>query len=461
METNVVQLLKDLRAYALAKGLEAAIWYHEEESSLMRFANSAISLNTNEHLVRLEITVFDGKKRATYSMIVDPEQVGLMKKGIDIAAEMVQHAQPLSYVPTVPVYQTEVLDLRAYDPNLAALTNEDRLAYFNTVAQGLESKEIKLSGIFSSGVTTTAQVSTKTEHTQYFASSDADITVVLSNQPLKWEVNAQQSAQSKADLNPQVLKRDLAFLMKHYSEDPALQIPLGEYTVVFGADAVGDVMDIMVQLTTDGGLMKRGYSCLTEEQQGKLVFSSKFSLADDPDCIKTYPFSRDLMGTERKRFPLFDHGVFQGFTWSQDDADEFGEQPTGHTVYHNSLLVDGGAVQVASLEELVAMRRNEDILYIPYLHYMNIVNPTIGMITGSSRFGALLLKADGSVAIPFNVRVTQTFQDLFGENVEWLSSEQVVHNVSNTYGQRNPSAIVVPKFMCVRGIEISHSNSSY
>ena len=30
--------------------------YHEEDSYLMRFANSAISLNTNEHLIRLEIT---------------------------------------------------------------------------------------------------------------------------------------------------------------------------------------------------------------------------------------------------------------------------------------------------------------------------------------------------------------------------------------------------------------------
>jgi hypothetical protein len=44
--------------------LQAAIFYHEEDSYLMRFANSAISLNTNEHLVRLEITVYEGKKRA-------------------------------------------------------------------------------------------------------------------------------------------------------------------------------------------------------------------------------------------------------------------------------------------------------------------------------------------------------------------------------------------------------------
>ena len=44
------------------KASTAAFFYHEEDSHLMRFANSAISLNTNEHLIRLEITVFDGKR---------------------------------------------------------------------------------------------------------------------------------------------------------------------------------------------------------------------------------------------------------------------------------------------------------------------------------------------------------------------------------------------------------------
>ncbi|NMD26882.1 MAG: hypothetical protein GYA81_02810, partial [Chloroflexi bacterium] len=84
-----------------------------------------------------------------------------------------------------------------------------------------------------------------------------------------------------------------------------------------------------------------------------------------------------------------------------------------------------------------------------------------GIFTGSSRFGALLLRKDGSVAVPFNVRVTQSFADLFGERLEWLSREQSAHNVSHSYGLRNPRAVLVPRFTCVKGVEISHSNSSY
>ena len=461
MEKNVISLLKELRAYALQKGLQAAIFYHEEDSYLMRFANSAISLNTNEHLIRLEINVYEGKKRATYSMIADPEKLEPIKKGIDIAAEMVEHAQPLSYTPTLPRYERDVIDMQAFDPFLASLTNADRLAYFNQVARGLESEDVKLSGIFSNGITTTAQISTTSEHTQYFACTDAQIEVVLAHQQLKWEVNAQQSAQAKVDLAPERLHNDLALMLHHYQHDQALQLPLGKYTVVFGPAAIGDVLDMLAIVGPNGGMMKRGYSFLSEEKLGQSIFSPSFTLIDDPERRETFPISHDLMGLPRHKFPLFENGIFKAFFWEQDDADEFGAQPTGHTVDHLNLTMAGGQQSMPGLEALLAMPRDEDILYIPYLHYMNIVNPSAGMITGSSRFGNLLLKKDGSVQVPYNVRITQTFEDLFGENVEWLAREQTVHNTSNSYGKRNPSAILLPRFLCVRGIEISHSNSSY
>jgi len=163
----------------------------------------------------------------------------------------------------------------------------------------------------------------------------------------------------------------------------------------------------------------------------------------------------------RGAFPFFERGVFKAFAWFQDDADEFKARPTGHTVMHRSLVLRGGDVKVDTLEQLLAMPRDRDLLYIPYLHYMNIVNPSRGVITGSSRFGALWLKQDGSVAVPYNVRLTQSLLDIFGDGVAWLSSAETVSNGSITYGARNPTASIVPAFMRVNGLEISHSNTSY
>jgi len=445
----------------LSKGVTAAFIYHEEDSYLMRFANSAISLNTNEHLIRLEITVYDDKRRASYEMITDLNKLDEMKQAVDVAAEMVKYAMPLNYQPSIPHLKKSYVDEKGFNPELAAMTGEEKLAYFNEATKDLETDKITLSGIFSSGTNILAQITTLSEHTQYIRTSDAQVTIVLAHSDLKWEVTAEQSAQKKADLNPQELLAELSFLIDHYNNDPAQQIPVGNYDIVFGPAATAEMISFMNWIGFNGGLMKRGFSFLTEDHVGKKVFSEKFNLTDDPSRLETFPLTRDSMGMPREAFPLFVKGVFQKFTWYQDDADEFGAQPTGHNVPHKSLVLSGGEMDVNSLEKLVKLPRDKDILYIPFLHYMNIVNPSKALVTASSRFGALLLKKDGSIVVPFNVRVTQSLLDVFGEKIAWMSKHQTVYNTSASYGARNPVAIVVPKFMCVNDLEISHSNSSY
>jgi len=461
MREKILQTLRDLRAYALSKGYEVSIDYHEEDSALMRFANSAISLNTSEHIIRLSVTAYAGRKRAGYDLITDLAKMDEMKMAVDTAAEMVQHAQPLAYQPTLPVFTEDFADESNFDPALAALSSEEKLAYFNAAAQGLESDEVKLSGILSNGATTLAQINTRSEHTQFFRFSDAQATVVLSHLKLKWEVQAEQSAHTRSVLDPQPVHRDLALLLRLYQREMPVSLPLGRYDIVFGQAAIADLISMMNWIGFNGGSMKRGFSMLGEDKVGQRVFSEKITLTDNPARPETFPFRRDFMGISRHRFPFFEAGVFKGFAWFQDDADEFGAQPTGHTVMHKSLILEGGEKDLPDLQALVEMPRENDLLYIPFLHYMNIVNPSKGLVTASSRFGALYLKKDGSLAIPYNVRLTESLLDIFGEKVAWLSKQTAPYNTSMSYGARNPTAMVVPLFMCVKDLEISHSNTSY
>ena len=176
MKDQILKTLHDLRAYALQKGYEITLSYHEEDSYLMRFANSAISLNTNEHLIRLEITLMRARKRASYELITDLDKMDEMKNGIDTAAEMVEHAQALNYQPTIPEFKA-IYDESGYDPRWRPDSNEERLAYFNQAVAGLETDDIRLSGIFSNGANTFAQINTRSEHTQYFKISDAQVTL--------------------------------------------------------------------------------------------------------------------------------------------------------------------------------------------------------------------------------------------------------------------------------------------
>ena len=461
MKERILQTLSDLRVYAIKKGYEIDLFYHEEDSSLIRFANSAISLNTNETLIRLAITAFAGKRRASCTLITNLDQLDEMKRGVDTAAEMVKHTQPLTYQPAIPEFRASFEDESGYDAALGEINNEDRLAYFFQAVNGLETDEVRFSGIFSSGANTIAQISTRTEHTQYFKTSDAQVVTVFSHNRLKWEVRAAQSAHKKDALDAGMLQRDLALLAAHYQADPSQQLPLGSYDVVFGPAATADLIDFMNYVAFDGGNMKRGFAFLSEKEVGQKVLSACFNLTDDPTCLETFPYRRDFYSIPRLSCPLFQRGIFQGFIWNQDDADEFGEKATGHTVDHISLVVGKGDMAVDSLEGLLSQPRDKDVLYIPYLHYMNIVNPSKGIITGSSRFGAMLLKRDGGVSIPYNVRLTLSLLELFGDKVAWLSRTRVAYNVSHSYGARNPRAIVVPAFIRVNDLEISHSNASY
>lgn len=461
MSNRILQTLDQLREYAQGKGYEIALFYHEEDSYLMRFANSAISLNTNEHLIRLDITAYSGRKRATYSLVTDLEKIDEMRQGIDTAAEMVEHSQPLTYQPTIPVLTESFVDGTGYDATLAQMSNEEKLTYFNTAVHGLETDDLKLSGIFSCGSNIIALTNTKSEHNLYFRTSDAQITAVLAHRKLKWEVIAEQSAQNRSELDSDRLQQELSFLVERYESDPPVQLPLGTYDIIFGPAATAEMISFMNWIGFDGGLMKRGYSFLSEENAGKKVFSQQFTLLDDPSRLQTFPFKRDFTGMVRNPYPIFQEGVFQGFLWEQDDADEFDAEPTGHTVTHKSLMLHGGDQDIDSLQELVTMPRDNDVLYIPFLHYMNIVNPSKGIITASSRFGTLWLGKDGSVSIPYNVRLTQSLLDIFGDKVAWLSRQTLPYNTSQSYGARNPTAIIVPKFVRVNDLEISHSNPSY
>jgi len=461
VKDRILQTLQQLREHALQTGVQIGLSYHEEESYLMRFANSAISLNTNEHLIRLEVVAHDGRKRANAGLITSLDKIDEMKRAVDAAAEMVEYSQPLTYLPTMPLYRETYVDETGYDQALAHLANEETLRYFNETAKGLETRDLALSGIFSCGSNTHALANTESEHALYFRTSDAQVTAVLAHATEKWEVIAEQSAQKKSELDPAGIQRELAFLVRHYGNAAPQQLPLGTYDVVFGPAAIAEMLFFMNFIAYNGGLMKRGYSFLSEKDVGNKMFSTIVTLVDDPERMETYPFKMDFMGLPRKPFPIIQNGVFNGFIWNQDEADEFGAQPTGHTVPHTSLVLRGGDAAIRSLPELIDAPREKDILYIPFLHYMNIVNPTKGIVTASSRFGSLLLKAGGSVVVPYNVRLTQSILDILGDKVDWLSQETVPYNTSKSYGARNPTAMIVPRFMKVNDLEISHSNPSF
>ncbi|MFY9131408.1 MAG: hypothetical protein WAP12_02160, partial [Saccharofermentanales bacterium] len=139
---EIFSKLRTLREYALAQGARAHLEWKAEDSHLVRYANSTISLNTNEHLTILEVTVYGDHKSASTTLIVDENDLDTIKATIDKAIEMLAFATPLTYQPTLPSIEKTSVFEETYDPEVEALPNEDIIAFVNEATKGLETDDI-------------------------------------------------------------------------------------------------------------------------------------------------------------------------------------------------------------------------------------------------------------------------------------------------------------------------------
>lgn len=453
--------LLSLRDYAISQGVKARLSLHREDSHLVRLANGNVSLNTTEHIVSLRVTAFDGNRNATCERILDLSDEAALRAALDQARAMLPHTSPLSYTPTFPVIAEDSHFDADFDAGLAYISNGDILAYINAVADGLEDGDVTLGGSFSVGSTEEITLSTATTHAMSYRISDAQITLVLASEQDKWEINAEQSAQRLSDLDPQALHARLQYLKDKYINCEAVRLPLGPCRVVFGPAATAEYLSFLTRLGLYGWSVKWRRSIHQQEDVGKAVLSPLVTVTEGPDNRGAFPLPTDSFGRSRQQQAWYEAGVLKGFLYDQATADEFGETATGHDLAASFALAPGDREEtdMADLQALAA--QEGDILYVPYLHYTGVVNASQGLITGTSRFGALLFKQDGEILVPYNVRFTEKLSDIFGAKLQWLSREQTVYNQSHTYGERSPSAVVVPKLMCCDGVKVEISNSSY
>lgn len=457
----VIEKLRYLRDYALTLGVPVRIDWSAEDSHMVRYANSAVSLNSKEEITRLQVTAYGDHKLASTRLTVDENDLEAMKAAIDKAVAMLPFASSMTYQPSIPDIQETTVSEDSYDPAIEKLTNEEIIAFVDEAVEGLETDDILLSGNFSSGWAESATISTKSPELVYWRASDVGVSLVLASEKRKWEINAEQFVYRKEAMDAKALHQRLAWLAGLYNTKPETRMPEGPCRVVLGPAATAEYLNFLDWVGYSGGSMKRGFGMFKERDLGRKVMSDQFTLVEDPGLVETFARPVDAYGRSREKRALFDKGVLTGFIWNQQSADEFQKEPTGHDVSNTSIRLEGGCMEVSTIQELAQMDRDQDILYVPYLHYANIVNPTEGLVTGVSRFGALLLKKDGSIELPYNVRFTERLDRLFGDKLLWLAKAVVPYGSSTHYYGRDPYATLVPALACFDGVTVEISNESF
>lgn len=452
------ELLCTARAEARAQGMNAEFCLHRERSGLVRLGNSAVALSTSEELTRLYIQVIAGRRTGSYELNADLTSLEQVRAALARAAEHCAASPEFNYAPLFGAVEEAIDDEHGYDSALADCAAEAKTALCAEVIETLAPRgDFDFSGSWSSGETECYYCSTANDREAYRRLSDGKLVLVLKERAHKWELSVEQTGASATDFSAASAIADFSALLPCYLAQPGYRPPLGATRVIFGPQAIGELCDLALW----GGFSGRGW----EEQRaytagksfGERLFSPLVSLRDDPQAALVFGMPFDLKGQRRAPFTLVEEGIFRGLMYDTNSAARYGKPPTGHELQTLDIVLATGAAP-AGLADGWALAG--EALYIPFLHYTHMPDPSRGAFTGSSRFNAQRVTAGQCTAPLFSTRLTDTIPNVLN-HVLAVSSRAVAVNLSNTYGPRAPVSYSVPEYLICDSVRVSDVAESF
>ncbi len=456
IENNIREIFCAVRDKAAAAGVCAFIALHREKSHLMRIGNNSVSLNTSENLCRLDVEVIDGRRTGSHTQMGDIASVEYVQKALDMAIEKAKVANEKEYKPLPVLVESNIAETCQFDSALEQIDPAFKAESYQKIIQTVGDK-YNFSGSWSSGSTEIYLVSTENKNEAYHKSTDQDFNIVLKHPEKRWELIEKQTGWRKDDFNVETAIQNFKDLLTIYEKVPGFKPEPGEYTVAFGAKALAEMLMMAKYTGFSGRVWEEKQGWTSQNKPGDKILGENVTLIDDPNSEQTYRVGFDFGGKIRKPYPLVEKGVLKGFMYDSSTCAKYEKPQTGHTTGSISLVMQPGEGSADLLDTVKDMGR---VLLIPALHYLNIPNVSKGILTGSSRFNALLIENGKIVAPIFSSRMTDSITNIFS-NIVGISSLSRSINLSNTYGRRAPVAYSVPSYIVAEKVKITDSADSF
>jgi PmbA protein len=441
----VSRALDVARAALEASGEEGEAVALAERSGLARFASSEVHQPTLIDNVQVTLRVVrDGRAGVATTNRIDAE--GLSELGRRAA----EAADSAPADPDFPGLATpaDLPAVEGFDEATAALGPDDqaRLASAAIEAAG----DMPVYGFFTSGESELAVVSSTGVRADQ-RMTDAMALVVAADDGRSGY--AEQTAWRAGDVDPAAVGREAA--EKAARTEGAVEIEPGHYRAVLEPYAFAELLESFAfdSFGALGVLEERGFFA---GRLGQQIFDERISIADDTIDPRGLPKAFDFEGTPKQRAPLVARGEACGVVWDRATAARAGSEAasTGHAPppeerdfgpLPTALSVEGGeAESVEQLAELVG-----DGIYITRLHYLGVVHPREGVITGMTRDGTFRIR-DGKIAEPLvNLRFTVAVPEMLKE-VPGLTRAVSLINANDFYGARYPRGTLVPAIATAR-----------
>ena len=194
---------------------------------------------------------------------------------------------------------------------------------------------------------------------------------------------------------------------------PPGSVEPGSYPVVLRGPAVADLLRFLAHLGFSANGEVEGWSCL-QRSRGKKVAPATVTIVDDALSRETIPQAIDYEGTWSAPTPLIENGIARGPVTDLITSGRLKRPLTGHAQPPEAPWGDYGpgpshlllAPGDATEEELIRETRRG--LLVTRFHYVRIVDPGRGVITGMTRDGTYVIE-NGEVARPArNLRFTES-----------------------------------------------------
>lgn len=432
------------RALRAAEGDEALALVHSERSGMARFAGSAVHQPTliENDVVELQV-VRDGRLGVASANRTDDE-------GLRVLAE--RAAEAADSAPADPDFPglappAQPPPVAGYDEETAALTAEEQA---RLAAAAIDASELDLYGFFTSGVTEMALMSS----TGLAVSQPMTDAAVLALAAVDGASGyAERTGWRLADVDPAAAASEA--VEKAKLTRGAVELEPGSYPAVLEPPAFAELLayfsyDAFGAL---GLIEERSYAF---DKIGQKVFDERFSLVDDALDPRGLPKAFDFEGTPKQRVELVENGVLSGVVWDRVTAKRArdGHESTGHgppsSLRHwgplaFALSVAGG--EADSPEQLAESLG--DGIYVTRLHYLSIVDPREGIVTGMTRDGTFRIRG-GKIAEPLvNLRFTVAVPEVLAE-LPGLTREPVLLNHNAYYDDRYATGLLSPAVATAR-----------
>jgi predicted Zn-dependent protease len=433
------------RALRVAEADEAEAVVLSERSGLARFAGAEVHQPTLiENVVVNLLVARDGRLGMASTNRVDDEALRELARR---AAEAADSARGESEFPGFAP-PADVSPVSGFDDETASLAPEDQARLAGAAIGSADGYGVY--GFFTSGTTELA-VAASTGVALEQAMTDATALVLAATDGRSGY--AESTAWAAGRIDPVAVAKEA--VAKAERTEGAKQIEPGHYRAVLEPYAVAELLQYFAydSFGALGLLEERSYLF---DRLGEQIFDPKVSIADDPLDPRGLPKAFDFEGTPKQRVALVEKGVARGVVWDRataargwNDVASTGHAPQpllrdyGPQAF--SLSVAGGDAESADeLADAVG-----DGIYVTRLHYLSVVHPREGVITGMTRDGTFRIR-EGKVAEPLvNLRFTVSFPELLRE-VLGLTREPTLVNASDFYGERYPFGVLTPALATCR-----------